>query len=90
MPLQRVDYKKVGVILSITPVVRAGNKVDIDVVQEVSSAVATSTGVNNTATINKTIVDTKLSLTDGSTILMAGYIRDDVSKTETGIPVALL
>jgi general secretion pathway protein D len=85
--VQDVEYKKTGVILEITPVVRAGRRVDIEIVQEVSTPTkSTETSNIDSPTIQKTKVKTKLSLSDGSSILMAGFIRDSKSLSNVGIP----
>lgn len=84
--VQDVDYKDAGVTLTITPVVRAGRRVDIDVKQEVSTPSKNSVSTIDSPQFSKTEVSTKLSLSDGSSILMAGYIRDGISKANNGIP----
>jgi general secretion pathway protein D len=50
--LQQIQYKNTGVQLKVKPIIYAGNRVEIDVQQEVSSAGETKTGVNNTPTFS--------------------------------------
>jgi general secretion pathway protein D len=84
--LQTVQYRSTGVILKVKPVIHSGDQVDLDVQQEVSAAAATNTGVNNSPTISTRKIDTKLTLKNGSTVLMGGLISDESTKGNAGIP----
>jgi general secretion pathway protein D len=84
--LQTVQYRNTGVILSVKPSIFSGDRIDLDVKQEVSAAQSTQTGVNNSPTFLTRNVDTKLTLEHGSTILLGGLIADDRSAGDTGIP----
>lgn len=84
--VQDIEYKKAGVILKITPTVRAGRRVDIDISQEVSDILTEVTGAIESPTFSETVVETKLSLSDGATILLAGFIKDTNSHNDQGIP----
>jgi general secretion pathway protein D len=86
-PTTTLKYEDVGTILTITPTIRAGRRVDIKVVQEVSDIGLENFGGTGSASIDKTIVDTDLSLADGESVLMAGFIRDKVVHSENGIPI---
>ncbi|MFM7275064.1 MAG: secretin N-terminal domain-containing protein, partial [Gammaproteobacteria bacterium] len=48
--LQSVDYRETGVILRVKPTIHPGNRVDLQVSQEVSAAQPTLTGVDNSPT----------------------------------------
>ena len=85
--LQTVQYRSTGVILKVRPVINSGNRLDLEIQQEVSSAAATSTGVSASPTISTRRVETKLSLRDGSTVLMAGLIDRKASGGNAGVPL---
>jgi len=85
--LQTIQYRQTGVILKVRPVIHAGGRVELDVTQEVSSAAETTSGVSTSPTISTRKVDTKLSVTDGSTILMGGLMSQTDSGANSGIPL---
>ncbi len=84
--LQTVQYRNTGVILSVKPSIFSGDRIDLDVTQEVSAAQATQTGVNISPTIATRKVETKLTLEHGSTVLLAGLISDDRTDGNSGVP----
>ena len=87
--LQSVEYRSVGVILHVKPVIHAGDRIELEVQQEVSSAQSTTTGVSVSPTISTRKIDTKLSLKDGSTVLLGGLMSSDNVTTRTGIPLLM-
>lgn len=84
--LQTIQYRNTGVILSIKPSIFSGDRIDLDVKQEVSAAVETSTGVNNSPTFLTRNIDTKLTLEHGSTVMLGGLISDDRTTGDRGVP----
>ena len=85
--VQQVQYRSTGVILRVRPVINAGKRLDLDISQEVSSASSTVTGVSASPTISTRRIETKLSLRDGSTILLGGLIARDTSVSDSGVPL---
>ena len=84
--VQTVQYRSTGVILKVRPVIHSGNQVDLDISQEVSSAQTTTTGVNTSPTFGTRKIDTKLSLKEGTTVLLGGLISGNSSQGNAGIP----
>jgi len=84
--LQTVQYRTTGVILNVKPVIHSDDQVDLDVSQEVSSAQTTTTGVNTSPTFSTRKVQTKLSLKNGTTVLLGGIISNNKSRGNAGIP----
>jgi len=86
--LQQIQYRKTGTILSIKPSVYAGNRVDIELTQEISRALPLSEGnaINSPAILNRKI-QTILSLEDGGSVLLGGLIDVDRSDGDAGVPV---
>jgi len=82
--IQSVQYRKTGVILHVKPIVYAGDRIDLDVVQEVSDS--TKVGVAGSPIIDTRRVETRLSLKDGAPVLIGGLISQNNSRAETGVP----
>jgi general secretion pathway protein D len=84
--LTTVQYRSTGVILKIKPVIHSGDQIDLDVQQEVSEAVNTTTGVTTSPTIQQRRVDTKITLRSGATVLLGGLISNTGSGGKNGVP----
>lgn len=85
--LATYQYRSTGVILKIKPVIHSGDQIDIDLSQEVSQPVQTTTGTTTMPTISTRKVETKLTLRNGSTMLLAGLIDGSSSDGNGGVPV---
>ena len=85
--LQSVQYKTTGVILTVKPVIHSGDQVEIDISQEVSSAGVTNTGVNTSPTFGTRRLQTKMTLKNGSTVMLGGLISNNKSAGQAGIPM---
>jgi general secretion pathway protein D len=83
---QTVQYRNTGVILRVRPVIHAGDRIDIEISQEVSKAEPTNTGVSTSPTISRRSVETKLSMRDGATVMLAGLISDNNKDSNSGVP----
>lgn len=81
-----VDYRQTGVILSIAPRVNSGGLVTLDIQQEVSDVVQTTTSSINSPTISQRRIQTRVVVHDGETIGLGGLIKDSVSVSNSGIP----
>ncbi len=84
--LQTVQYRNTGVILKVKPIIYSGDRIELEVSQEVSDADKTVTGVSSSPTFNTKKVDTRLSLKDGSTVMLGGMISSKRTRGEAGIP----
>jgi general secretion pathway protein D len=85
--LQTIQYRSAGVILKVKPVIFAGNRIELEVSQEVSTAGATTTGVTTSPTFSSRKIETKLSIRDGATVLLGGLISSSDSAGNTGVPL---
>ena len=81
-PVQAVEYKQSGVILTVTPDIRE-SVVDLDISQELSSFVATTTGVNGSPTLLKRTVNSKLSIKSGEVVIFAGLNESKMDESES-------
>jgi general secretion pathway protein D len=84
--LQSVQYRQTGVILKVKPTVYGGNRVDIDISQEVSNQLDATSGEISSPTIQNRSIATSLSLQDGATAVLGGLISSSYSKGNNGIP----
>lgn len=84
--LQSVQYRDTGVLLTVKPSIYSGDRIDLDVVQEVSAAQTTQTGVTSSPTISTRKVETRLTLEHGATVLLGGLISSDRSDGDGGVP----
>lgn len=82
--LQSVQYRQTGVILELKPVVY-GDRVDITISQENSSAGAAPAGIASPTILNRSL-STQISITDGWTGVLGGLIANNYNKVNTGIP----
>ena len=87
--LQQVQYRNTGVILKVRPIIHAGDRIELEVSQEVSTPQSTTTGVSTSPTISTRKVDTKLSLKDGATVMLGGLMSRQQSKTKGGVPILM-
>jgi general secretion pathway protein D len=82
--LQSIQYRQTGTILEVTPVVY-GDRVDVTISQELSSAGAAPSGISSPTIINRSLT-TQIAIRDGWTGVLGGLISNNYSKVNTGIP----
>jgi general secretion pathway protein D len=84
--LQSVQYRQTGTILEITPVVY-GDRVDISISQELSSAgePPAGTSIASPTILNRSLT-TQIAIKDGWTGVLGGLIGNNYSKSNAGIP----
>lgn len=85
--LQSIQYRKTGIILSVTPTVYSDDRVDLTLSQEVSEALPLGEGdsIGSPSIYNRS-VGTSLSLRDGSSIVIGGLMSQRRSGGGNGIP----
>lgn len=80
--VQSVEYRQSGTIFTVSPDVRA-DLVDLSITQELSSFVATTTGVNNSPTMLQRTASSQLQLKDGEVVVFAGLEESKDDDTES-------
>ncbi|HKY19227.1 MAG TPA: type II secretion system secretin GspD [Rhizomicrobium sp.] len=85
--VNNVQYQPTGVILSVTPHINAGGLVTLDIEQEVSDVVPTTTSSINSPTFQQRRIKTKVIVQDGETISLAGLISEKKSSGNSGVPL---
>ena len=85
---QQITIKDTGIVLEVTPKIRADNSAALNINQSVSAVKGTSTASSLTPTIATRSVKSDVIIQSGSTIMLAGLVQEGSNKTETGVPVA--
>ena len=84
--LQAIQYRSTGVLLSVKPTIHAGDRIDLEVSQEVSEATTNPTSAISSPVISNRKVATNLTLKDGATVILGGLISENRDLADTGIP----
>ena len=85
----QVDRRDTGVTLEVTPQIREGDNVAMEVSVEVSSPVRSTVGIdpNETGvTVAQSILETLVVVPSGKTGVIGGLIRESLSRTDNQIP----
>ena len=83
---QSVEYRDTGVILRFTPRVYE-DAIGIDLTQEISDAVATTTGVAGSPTLLKRSLNTTLNLSSGEYVVVGGLSSSKGSGGKDYVPL---
>ena len=81
-----VQMQSTGVILSVTPRVNKNGLVQLDISQEVSNSVPTTTSGIDSPTIQQRKLSTTVEVKNGDTIALGGLITDNKSSSKSGVP----
>ena len=84
-----ITRQDVGVTLELTPQVMAGDRVRLDIRQEISTVTATAESIliEIGPTTNKREAMTSVIVENHQTVVIGGLIRDDISISERKIPI---
>jgi general secretion pathway protein D len=82
-----VQFRDTGIVLKVTPRVGKSGTVFVDVNQEVSSAIATTSSGIDSPTIQQRKIATTVAVQDGDAVALGGLIRDSRSYGDSGVPV---
>jgi len=84
--INTVEQRQTGVILDVTPRVNANGLVVLDIEQEVSDVVLTTTSGIDSPTIAQRRIGTTVAVDSDETIALGGLIQDDADQIRSGIP----
>lgn len=82
-----IRYQNTGVILSITPRVSDNGRVLLDIEQEVSDVKVTDSSGIDSPTIQQRRVKTTVSVANGETVALAGFMQDRATRDRGQVPV---
>lgn len=85
--VNEIELRQTGVILSVTPRVNANGLVVLDIEQEVSDVVTTTSSGIDSPTIAQRRIGTSVAVGSDQTIALGGLIQDDIEEVRLGIPV---
>ena len=84
--VSNIQFRDTGVILEVTPRVNASGLVVLEIMQEVSDVVPTTTSTLDSPTIQQRRIETTVAVQSGQTIALGGLIRDIESEVRSGVP----
>jgi general secretion pathway protein D len=82
-----ITMQDTGVILSVTPRINESGRVQLEIEQEVSNVVGTTTSTINSPTIQQRKVKTTVVVNNGEVVALGGMIQETTSKTSSQIPL---
>lgn len=85
-PFQTIQRQDVGIKLKVKPHVNEGNKVVMDITQEVSGISKSAKGAADIIT-DKSSLETQVMANDGEIIVMGGLTKDESLNGEKRVPV---
>ena len=85
--LNQIEMKDTGVILSVTPRVNKNGLVVLDINQEVSDVVPTTTSAINSPTIRQRRVATSVAVNDGHSLAIGGLVQEKAQIVNEAVPV---
>jgi general secretion pathway protein D len=84
--INSIEYRNTGVILDVTPRVNTGGLVTLELGQEVSDPVRTTSSDLDSPTFQQRRVESTIAVQDGEAIAIGGLIRDRSERTDSGVP----
>lgn len=82
-----VEYRDTGIVLKVRPRVGSRGAVTLEIMQEVSDVVATTSSGIDSPTIQQRRFNSIVTIQDGGTVALGGLIRGTRSRTKSGIPL---
>jgi len=81
-----VAMRDTGVILQVTPRVNKNGLVQLDISQEMSSSVPTTSSNIDSPTIQERKLSTTVVVRNGDTVALGGLITENITKSRQGVP----
>jgi general secretion pathway protein D len=79
-------YRDTGIILTVTPRIRSGGLVELDLTQEVSDVAESQTDGIDTPTFSQRKLETTLAVPDGSTLAIGGLFSVNQTRNRIDVP----
>src|SRR5580658_8409207 len=83
---QTIEREEVGTILTVTPTINEGDAVLLKLQIESSSLAGATAGAVDLIT-NKNVITTSVLIKDGNTLVLGGLIQDNVTNSDTSVPI---
>lgn len=81
--VQSVQYQQAGVVFSVIPQV-VGDHVDVAIYQSVSQFIPTTTGVNQSPTLQNRVLSSDVNLEPGSVVFLGGLSQNNETNNGSG------
>lgn len=82
-----VELRDTGIILSVTPRINSSGRVMLDIQQEVSNVVPTTTSGIDSPTIQQRKISTRVVVNDGESLALGGLIQERKNRTDKKMPI---
>lgn len=82
-----ITMQDTGVILSVTPRINESGRVQLEIEQEVSAVIKTTSSGIDSPTIQQRRVKTTVVVNDGEVLALGGMIQEQANKTSNQIPL---
>lgn len=85
--ISNVELRDTGIILSMTPRVNASGRILLDIEQEVSDVVQTTTSGIDSPTIQQRKIQTRVIVNDGEALALGGLIQEQNTSRKGQVPI---
>ena len=85
--VNEIQFRQTGITLSVTPRVSTSGLVTMEISQEVSNAVSTTSSDIDAPTIQQRQLESTVAVHSGETLVLGGLIQETESNAESGIPL---
>lgn len=85
--VNEIQYRNTGISLSVSPRINAGGLVTLEVSQEVSDAVSTTSSGLDAPTIQQRTIESTVAIQSGQSVILGGLIRDKREDSKSGVPL---
>ncbi|MDT0618666.1 type II secretion system secretin GspD [Salinisphaera sp. P385] len=85
-PFQTVERRDVGLTLTLTPQINAGNTIQLTLAQEISSIAQGTSGAVDLITNQRTL-NTSVEVENGQILVLGGLIDDNLTESEQKVPI---
>jgi general secretion pathway protein D len=83
----QIQYRSTGITLNVAPRISSAGIVTLEVAVEVSSPGASGEGLAGSPPINRAVVNSTMIVEDGASIVIAGLIREEDTKSRSSVPL---
>jgi len=83
----QIQYRSTGITLNVAPRISAVGIVTMEVAAEVSTPGTSTEGLAGSPPINRAIVNSVMVVEDGSSLVIAGLIKEENTKSRTSLPI---
>ncbi len=85
--VNEIQFRQTGISLSVTPRVNSSGLVTMEIDQEVSNAVSTTSSNIDAPTIQQRQLQSTVAVHSGETLVLGGLIQETTSNAESGVPL---